>query len=153
MHPYRLTGIAAALMSAVAVFMALLFQETSDIDAPMQMDSTVLMISIYGFAVFIAALLRGLKSERSDLADETVGESVEERLCNIAAAYALTPRETDVFLLLAQGRDRSFIRGSLFISDATVKTHIQRIYAKFGVHSKQELISAVQKTDAANVKP
>lgn len=147
-HPYRLTGIAAALMSIVAVFMALLFQQTSDITkAPLQMDSTVVMVAIYAFAVFIAVLLRGMQG--SSPAAGPAELQAEERLRRLAEEHGLSPRETDVFLLLARGRDRSFIRGELFISDATVKTHIQRIYAKFGVHSKQELISVVEEAASA----
>lgn len=67
----------------------------------------------------------------------------EEYLKNLAALYDLSPRETQVFLLLAQGRNRPFIQEELGISDGTVKTHASRIYQKFGVGGKQQLISAV----------
>ncbi len=148
-HPYRLTGIAAALMSIVSVFMALLFQQIGDITTPLQMNSTVVMVAIYAFSVFVAVLLRGMQGGK----DEKTADShrnTEDMLLRLAEEHDLSPRETDVFMLLAHGRDRSFIRGELFISDATVKTHIQRIYAKFAVHSKQELISAVEEHTRAN---
>lgn len=146
-HPYRLTGLAAAVMSITAVCMALLFQQTSDITKPLGTDSGVTLVAMYAFAAFIAALLRGIQSN-ADTEPSAASPSemrVEEVLQHLAKEYELSPRETDVFLLLAKGRDRSFIRGELFISDATVKTHIQRIYMKFGVHSKQELITLVER--------
>lgn len=30
-----------------------------------------------------------------------------------------------------------------FVSESTVKTHIKSIYAKLGIHSKQELIALI----------
>lgn len=63
----------------------------------------------------------------------------------LSKRYALSPREIDVFQLLGRGRDTGYICDSLFISASTVKTHSYHIYQKMGVHSQQELISAVEK--------
>lgn len=43
-------------------------------------------------------------------------------------------------LQLARGRSAAFIADELVCSPATVRTHMKNIYAKLGVHSKQELI-------------
>lgn len=73
---------------------------------------------------------------------------VERRLAQyhreIAQAHCLSARETDVFMLLAQGRSRPYICEVLYLSDGTVKTHVSHIYRKFDVHSRQELLDAVQ---------
>jgi DNA-binding CsgD family transcriptional regulator len=66
----------------------------------------------------------------------------------LARSNSLSPRETEVFLLLAQGRNRPYIQRELFLSDGTVKTHISRIYHKLGVTNRQELITMVQKEQA-----
>ncbi len=66
----------------------------------------------------------------------------------LAATYHLTPRETEVFALLAQGRSIPYIRDELIISRETAATHAKHIYAKLGVHSRQELIDLVQKQEA-----
>lgn len=47
-------------------------------------------------------------------------------------------------MLLAKGRNASYIEESLFISYHTTKAHIYRIYQKLGIHSQQELIDAVE---------
>ncbi|MDE8702208.1 helix-turn-helix transcriptional regulator [Adlercreutzia equolifaciens] len=65
----------------------------------------------------------------------------------LAAAHRLTPRETEVFTLLAQGRSIPYIRDELIISRETAATHAKHIYAKLGVHSRQELIDLVQKRE------
>lgn len=68
----------------------------------------------------------------------------EGRIASLAAAHHLTPRETEVFALLAQGRSVPYIRDALVISKETAATHAKRIYAKLGVHSRQDLIDLVQ---------
>jgi DNA-binding NarL/FixJ family response regulator len=42
----------------------------------------------------------------------------------------LTEREAEVLALIAQGRSNSEIAQELFVAEATVKTHINRIFAK-----------------------
>lgn len=59
---------------------------------------------------------------------------------NIARAAGLTPREIEVTMLLLEGRSLRVVQEELFISEGTARTHTKRIYAKLGVHSKQELI-------------
>lgn len=58
--------------------------------------------------------------------------------------YRLTPREEEVLLLLAKGRDTSHIEEQLVISNHTVKAHIYNIYKKTEVHSRQELITMIE---------
>ena len=44
----------------------------------------------------------------------------------------LTPRESEVLRLIAAGRSNREIARALFVSEATVKTHVNRIFAKTG---------------------
>lgn len=67
-----------------------------------------------------------------------------QRCQDTAAAYGLTPREQEVFALLAKGRNTEVISGQLFISAHTVKTHTSRIYRKLSINSQQELIDLVE---------
>lgn len=71
-------------------------------------------------------------------------EKREAHIDRLAAEHHLTPRETEVFALLAQGRSVPYIRDALVISKETAATHAKRIYAKLGVHSRQDLIDLVQ---------
>lgn len=59
---------------------------------------------------------------------------------DFARAQGLSNRETEVVLLLLEGRSLRYIQNELYISEGTARTHVKRIYAKLGVHSKQELI-------------
>lgn len=67
-------------------------------------------------------------------------ELLFERLDDLSEQCGLTPREKDVLALLAQGRDYAEMEGELFVSHNTLKTHVHHIYAKTGVHSRQELL-------------
>lgn len=68
----------------------------------------------------------------------------KDRCAQIAKGSNLSPRERDVFALLARGRDANIIARELFISPHTAKTHIYHIYAKLQVNSLQELIDMVE---------
>ncbi|WP_270296988.1 response regulator transcription factor [Eggerthella sinensis] len=62
----------------------------------------------------------------------------------VAKEYLLTPRELEVLKPLVQGDDAQDIAGRLYISPNTVKSHIQNIYNKLGVHSRKELLRVVE---------
>lgn len=67
------------------------------------------------------------------------------KACEIIAKRSkLTPRETEVFMLLAKGRNSRVIERELSISSHTVKSHNYNIYRKLGVESQQELIDAIE---------
>lgn len=67
-----------------------------------------------------------------------------KRACEeIAAESALSPRETEVFILAAKGRTLPKIQEELYIAQGTAATHMRHVYKKLGVHSKQELSDLV----------
>ena len=52
----------------------------------------------------------------------------------------LTPRESDVLRLIAQGKSNREIARALYVSEATVKTHVNRIFAKTGSRDRTQAI-------------
>ena len=52
----------------------------------------------------------------------------------------LTPREAEVLALIADGLPNAEICDRLSISHATVKTHINRIFAKIGAHDRSQAV-------------
>lgn len=67
----------------------------------------------------------------------------ESGIEDVAKKHLLTPREAEVFELLAYGRDIVFITDKLCISRNTAKTHIRHIYSKVGVSSRQQLLDKI----------
>jgi putative two-component system response regulator len=53
----------------------------------------------------------------------------------------LTPRESDVLALMAEGLSNELIAERLFVSLNTVRNHVQRILTKLSVHSKLEAVA------------
>lgn len=82
---------------------------------------------------------------QEDAASAPLREDRFEQACAaIARQYRLTSRETTILTYLARGRVTSYIQKELVISEGTVRTHTKRIYAKTGVHSRQELMTMVE---------
>ena len=79
-------------------------------------------------------------------AGETVRQlSIEERCVELGAQHGLTERETEIFAMLARGRNGQFVMEHYVVSRNTVKSHVKHIYAKLDVHSQQELIDLVER--------
>jgi DNA-binding NarL/FixJ family response regulator len=62
-----------------------------------------------------------------------------------AGADDLTPREHQVWLLMARGLSNAEIAAQLFVGEATVKTHVSRVIAKLAARDRiQAIILAYQ---------
>jgi DNA-binding CsgD family transcriptional regulator len=105
--------------------------------------------------VFVAYALIGLKGFSFTEAIEGITpvetatieipkQTLEERCRELAGEYSLTPRELEVFQMLARGRDTTYIQEQLVVSRNTVKAHVKHIYAKLDIHSHQDLIDIVE---------
>jgi len=58
--------------------------------------------------------------------------------------YGITGREREIILKVFQGKSNADIAGELFLSIATVKTHLHNIYAKIGVDSRYDLLARIR---------
>ena len=57
-----------------------------------------------------------------------------------SALAALTPREREVLVLMAEGRSNAEISAQLFVSDATTRTHVGRVIAKTGSRDRTQAV-------------
>lgn len=57
-----------------------------------------------------------------------------------------TPRELEVIRYLARGESTGRIAELMGVGTATVRTHLQHLFTKFGVHSRLELVAFAMRT-------
>jgi DNA-binding NarL/FixJ family response regulator len=101
--------------------------------APLDEVRDAVQVIIKGGAVvppeLLGALLRHIVTQNRQ------ADHVSERI------QGLTERELQVYELAATGARKDEIGERLFISSATARTHLERVYRKLGVHSQAELIA------------
>jgi len=88
-----------------------------------------------GSAAFLRLLL-----ESAGIACEAQSKSMPGKLIS----EPLSMREEEILLLLSKGLLNKEIGDRLFISENTVKFHLKNIYAKLGVKSRSQAISAIR---------
>lgn len=102
------------------------------------------------------------KEMDDDLAEDRASEGERPRYgswirrCHLfAERYGLTPRQTEVLLLLARGYSMGSIESELVVSSHTVKAHVYGIYQKADIHSRQELMERIGEfeDDGVRVSP
>lgn len=110
---------------------------------------TVFLTMIIVLAFFAGALFLygGLNSPvrawlMADNPQETTDE-ISDTCASITKKAGLSPREHEILILLARGRNAAYIARTLFIAHSTVKTHIKSIYRKLDIHSQQNLMDLI----------
>jgi DNA-binding NarL/FixJ family response regulator len=88
-----------------------------------------------GEALLAPAVTRRLISEFTRL------RPVQETLPS-AALTALTPRETEVLRLVAEGLSNPEVARRLVVTEETVKTHVSRILSKLGLRDRTQAVVA-----------
>lgn len=88
--------------------------------------------------------IMGLDDHHESLADvrqATMRHNAEE----VGKQFLLSEREVEVLSLYALGWTQKRVAEELFISLGTAHAHIKRIYAKTGLHSRQEILDYMEK--------
>lgn len=105
---------------------------------------TVVMFILYMGAVILFLAWGGAEDRGSTTQARQVFRAFIQTRCDkLAATYGLTPREAELLVLLGRGHGYAYIAESLYISEATARTHARNIYHKLGVSSQEELLGLI----------
>ncbi len=78
---------------------------------------------------------------------------IDEKSASTAARELLTQREAEVLELIISGMSNREIAAQLYVSLGTVKTHINNVYRKLGVHSRRQVVARVREWTPKAAEP
>ena len=108
----------------------------------------IAMVACFAVLILVELLPRRL-AIASQPGSGTSGPSSEDALAarcqKLAREHGLTARELDVLVPLVRGRSAASIASTLGMSTETARTHIRHIYQKTGIHSREELMDAIER--------
>jgi DNA-binding NarL/FixJ family response regulator len=138
MHGSEATAAITARTGAPRVLVLTTYDTEADILAAIEAGASGYLLKDAPPAE-LAAAVRTAASGQSALAP-----TIAARLMNRMRAphAALTHRETQVLQLVADGLSNQDISRQLYLSQATVKTHLVHIYDKLGVDSRTAAVAA-----------
>lgn len=79
--------------------------------------------------------------EKSVHADQAPVADSHDAICAFCEEYGLSPRESEVCEMWLTGHGLKYIQENLFISEATVRTHVRNIYRKCDTHNRAEILA------------
>jgi DNA-binding CsgD family transcriptional regulator len=100
-------------------------------------DGQVLIERIHHSLLEMRDLRQQLREQRTRMPTGSNGNA-PGRAAYLQTKFGLTARETEVALLLGQGKSNVSIAKSLGISTHTARHHTQRVLGKLKVHSRAE---------------
>nr|WSX49080.1 response regulator transcription factor [Streptomyces sp. NBC_00974] len=138
MHGSAATALITAAPSAPRVLVLTTYDTDADILAAVEAGASGYLLKDAP-PEELAAAVRTAAAGQSALAP-AVALRLMDRMRT--PAEALTKRELEVLQLVADGLSNQQISKQLFLSQATVKSHLVHIYAKLGVDSRTSAVAA-----------
>ncbi|MEV4443535.1 response regulator transcription factor [Streptomyces sp. NPDC049577] len=139
MHGVEATRHITALPDPPAVLILTTYSTDADILAAVEAGATGYLLKDAPPEELAAAVRAAARGET------VLAPPVAARLLGRVRAGGrpvLSPRETEILGLVAEGLGNRQISRRLFISEATVKTHLVHIYGKLGVDSRTAAVAA-----------
>lgn len=138
----RTTAALRALDPAPAVLILTTFDRDAEILGAIEAGAAGYLLKDVAPEVIVEAIRRAARGDLFLTPDLT--DRVLEGIRN--PRPRLTDREHEVLRLMSTGASNKEIARALFVAEATVKSHIARIFTKLGVDSRSRAIHVSQQT-------
>ena len=127
-------------ISSTIAIVVLTFNEQNDfLLASMRAGASSYIHKSAPLSELISALNFALSSPTSFAAKE-----ISAAITQKSEQFSLSPRELQIVTQLHRGETLKILAGSLFITEATLKTHLSSIYRKLGVKNRLQAIEKVR---------
>ncbi len=130
-----------SISTTVAIVVLTLNEREEFLLASMKAGASAYVHKAAPIGDLISALEFALKSPTSFAAKE-IASAIERK----GGKFSLSPREIQIVTQLHRGETLKLLAGSLFITEATLKTHLASIYRKLGVHTRLQAIEKVRQS-------
>ena len=117
---------------------------------PAENETSLIIITLLNMFLLIlsaAFLSSGYMIVRNLEASTQELDFTAQVLESIVKKHGLTSREKEVAAFLIRGRSLPYLEKELGISHGTANAHMQKIYRKLDIHSRQELLDAFQSVE------
>lgn len=125
---------------SIGIVILTLNDEDAQLLASLQAGASAFVLKSAPIKDVIAACLHAYSSPKSFVSSGLSGAITRKE-----KGFGLTARELEVLAFLPKGTISSHIAAELFISEATVKTHLSSIYRKLSVANRSQAVSAAIK--------
>jgi DNA-binding NarL/FixJ family response regulator len=131
-------GVLAAVPSTRVVVLTT-YESDADILRAVEAGAAGYLLKDASRAELVAAIRSAARGET--VLAPSVATRLVDRMRRPPAADTLSPREVEVLRHVARGLSNAEIGRELFISEATVKTHLLRTFAKLGVSDRTAAVT------------
>jgi len=133
---------ARGISSTIGIVVLTLSDDDAHLLASLQAGASAYVIKSAPVAEVISAISHAVIAPES-----FVGKGIGLAISRKESGFGLTSRELEVLALLPKGQTSSQIAAQLYVSEATVKTHLSSIYRKLGVANRTEAVVSAIKND------
>jgi DNA-binding NarL/FixJ family response regulator len=132
------TGVLAAAPAARVVVLTT-YESDADILRAVEAGAAGYLLKDAARGDLVAAIRAAARGET--VLAPAVATRLVDRMRRPQPADSLSPRELEVLRLVARGLSNADIGKELYISEATVKTHLLRTFAKLGVSDRTAAVT------------
>lgn len=136
---------ARSVSSTIGIVVLTLHDDDAHLLGSLQAGASAYVVKSAPLAEVIAAISHSVIAPTS-----FIGRGLSGAITRKKEGFGLTARELEVLSLLPKGQTSSNIAAQLFVSEATIKTHLASIYRKLAVASRTEAVVAAIKHGLAD---